>query len=585
MEKAETVLEAERPSKALREGSFEDALSYWLPPSGMRREYCDARFGQIHYRAVRPPKATGVPLVFLHQSPSSGRVFEGLLARMGKDRLCLAPDTPGFGDSDAPAEPPAIADYAAAIGDFLDSLGVGTVDLLGDHTGAKVAVELALQRPNQIRRMVFNACPVYPPQLMAKMRAHLDDEKSNEVSEDGSHLIARWSAVLGWYKDGTPLDLFDRDFAETLRAGPLAWYGHNAAFAVNHADNLPNIPHPVLVLCPDDGLAEATKAAAPHLRNGKILDLPEWGMGAVSLHTSEMATILRDFLDAAADDAHGQIAPKEAPPLPHELRPNIRRSFVDTSIGQLHVRGVGTSKPGVPALFCLHMSPVSGRNFEPLMRELGTSRAVFAADIPGFGESVKLPAEQTIEELAGVLAEVMEALDGVGIPLDILGDHTGAMIALQLAADRPDLVRRVALNTVPFYSEEEKKERLQHAVPVRPSPDGSHLVTRRALMERLSGPGVSTAMIERNFVEALRGGPLGHLGHRAVFKHDLHSVLPRVLQDVLVFRPRDGLEDQTVRALPLIRNARMVDLPDCRYGFMEVRAPEIAGMLRDFFDS
>lgn len=336
----ETASNSRPSSKVLKAGSFDEALTYWRSPAGVRRDYCDARFGQVHYRVVRPAEPTHLPLVFLHQSPSSGRVFEGLLAKMGEDRVCLAPDTPGFGDSEPPPTPPTIADYAAAIGDFLDALEIGAVDLMGDHTGAKIAVELALQRPNQIRRMVFNACPVYPPDQMAKMEAHLRDEKSTDIPKDGSHILKRWDGMLGWYGEETPLDLFDRDFSESLRAGPLAWYGHNAAFAVNHADNLPKLPHPVLVLCPDDGLFDATKAAEPYLRNGRILELPDWGMGTVSLHTSEMAKILRDFLDRPADDVREETAPKKAPAAPPSPVQSIRRRFVDSTIGPVHVRSL-----------------------------------------------------------------------------------------------------------------------------------------------------------------------------------------------------------------------------------------------------
>jgi pimeloyl-ACP methyl ester carboxylesterase len=62
------------------------------------------------------------PLLCLHDWPGSGRVFARFLALAGLDRSAYAPDLPGFGESDPPAPVPAIADYAAAIGDFLDSM-------------------------------------------------------------------------------------------------------------------------------------------------------------------------------------------------------------------------------------------------------------------------------------------------------------------------------------------------------------------------------------------------------------------------------------------------------------------------------
>ena len=41
---------------------------------------------------------------------------------------------------------------------------------------------------------------------------------------------------------------------------------------------------------------------------------------------------------------------------------------------------------------------------------------------------------------------------------DLLGYHTGALIALQIAADRPDLVRRLVLIGVPYFSDPKERE-------------------------------------------------------------------------------------------------------------------------------
>ncbi len=570
----------------LREGSFEEALTYWTPPTGITRGFVDGRFGQMHYRMIRPASETAAsesktPLVFLHQSPSSGRVFEGLMAKMGTDRLCVAIDTPGFGDSNAPAAPPTIADYSAAIGDALDALELGEVDLFGDHTGAKVGGVLAMQRPEQVRRLIFNACPVYPADLMAKMAAHLEDEKEHKVDEDGSHIAERWEAMQKWYKPGTPVDLYDRDIAESFRPGSLAWYGHNAAFSVNHADNLPNIHQPLLIICPDDGLWDATQTAAPFIKNGRLLERPNWGMGAVSLHTVELASDIRGFLDGPADEAKNPPPPVAIPDRPRKIRDSIRKQFVETSMGALHVRQAGVQPEGTPPIICLHMSPVSGRGFEPLMNLLAKDRLVYTIDLPAFGESAKPSEVPTIAQMANAIWDAVRTLCPDG-PIDFIGDHTGSMISLQLAADHPNDIHRLALNTIPHWTESERAERLEHAAYVPAAMDGSHLTNRWGMMNRLSGPGVTMEMIERNFVEALRGGPLGHWPHRAVFSHDLTGVLPRVAQPVLVFCPRDGLEGQTQNALPLLQNGQLHDLPDCRYFFLEAQAPEFAKVIAEF---
>src|SRR5882757_10063453 len=88
----------------------------------VRRAYFESRFGQLHVHNAIPPGGgfeEGTPLLCLHKSPLSGRLFERFLALAGRDRSVYAPDIPGFGESDAPTSRPTMVEYAAAIGDFL----------------------------------------------------------------------------------------------------------------------------------------------------------------------------------------------------------------------------------------------------------------------------------------------------------------------------------------------------------------------------------------------------------------------------------------------------------------------------------
>ena len=565
-----------------------DAALYWRKPDNVKRAYVDGRYGQMHYRIAVPANgavAAHPPIIFFHQSPSSGRPFEGLVSEMGRDRIAIAVDTPGFGDSDAPPAPPTIADYAAAVASFLDALKLDEVDGFGDHTGAKVGVELALQRPQLVRRLVFNACPVYSPEKMAEMMTHLEAERPKDVvPQDGSHILHRWKGTKGSYKPDAPMELYNRDFCESLRGLDLAWYGHNAAFAVKHSDNLPHVSQPILVLCPDDGLWDATMASKPYLKNGTIMELRQFGMGAISQHSTELAKILRDFLDGPADDMQPRAAPRQVRAAPALVAKPVRRRFIDSRAKQVHVRVVDPGQTTKVPVLCLHMSPVSSRNFEPLLVRLGKDRLAVAADIPGFGESEAPQKLPSIADLADIMTDVIKAVAGAG-PIDLMGDHTGAVIAIDLAARYPALIRKVALNTVPYFNAKERAEKVAHSVYEAPTADAAHLKKRWESMVRIYGPAMNMRDVERNFVETLRGGPFGHWGHHAVFSYDMDPVLPKIDQPMLVFRPKDGLEENTLRAKPLLKNAQVIDLLQYSYGFMETQADEIAGYLRSFYDA
>ena len=183
-----------------------------------------------------------------------------------------------------------------------------------------------------------------------------------------------------------------------------------------------------------------------------------------------------------------------------------------------------------------------------------------------------------------MFAQVIEKL-APGQAIDVLGDHTGAVIAMHLAATRPDLVRKLSLNTVPWFTRDERAPRLAHTQPSFPKPDGSHLVDLWARIQKMDGPGVTPEMIERNFIEASRGKPYAWWGHHAVFSYDdMEDTMARIRQPLLVFRPKDGLEGNTERAMPHLKTARLHDVMQYKYGYMEANMREIADVLRGFLD-
>jgi pimeloyl-ACP methyl ester carboxylesterase len=100
----------------------------------------------------------GVTLFCLHPEQGSSRTFARFLPEIADDRSVYAPDLPGCGESDA-APSMDYADAAAAIADLATDLRLRQIDLLGFRFGAGVALELAMSKPDLVRRLVLLASP------------------------------------------------------------------------------------------------------------------------------------------------------------------------------------------------------------------------------------------------------------------------------------------------------------------------------------------------------------------------------------------------------------------------------------------
>jgi len=267
------------------------------------RRYVDGRFGQIHLRVAgpvrenepTPPSATGLlPLLCFHMSPNCGRIYETIAGAMGADRLCVAPDTPGFGESDPPPSAPAIEDYAAAMIDVMDALEIERADVMGYHTGSETCVALALAAPERVRKLVLTSAPIFTDEELVWFRDHYGKP---ELSADGSHVAEKWRGFLTWAGPGWTKEHVAVQFADALRRPDISWWGHAAAFAFPMGEKIKHVTQPILVLNPNDDLVEHTRRADGLMQNGRIEDLPDWGHGYLDIHTEAAAALVRAFLD------------------------------------------------------------------------------------------------------------------------------------------------------------------------------------------------------------------------------------------------------------------------------------------------
>lgn len=96
----------------------------------------------------------GVPLLFLHGVGSDRSAWRPQLERFGPDRLTIAMDYPGYGESEALADPD-LRTFAGAALALLDALGLERAHVCGLSLGGVVAMGMAEAAPERVASLVL----------------------------------------------------------------------------------------------------------------------------------------------------------------------------------------------------------------------------------------------------------------------------------------------------------------------------------------------------------------------------------------------------------------------------------------------
>jgi pimeloyl-ACP methyl ester carboxylesterase len=93
-------------------------------------------------------------ILLLHGLPSSSRTFRDIIPRLSEACFVIAPDLPGFGESDLIADP-TFARFADLIESLLEKLGVASLYLYVHDFGAPVALDLAMRAPGRVLGLII----------------------------------------------------------------------------------------------------------------------------------------------------------------------------------------------------------------------------------------------------------------------------------------------------------------------------------------------------------------------------------------------------------------------------------------------
>jgi pimeloyl-ACP methyl ester carboxylesterase len=211
---------------------------------------------------------------------------------------------------------------------------------------------------------------------------------------------------------------------------------------------------------------------------------------------------------------------------------------------RVHARmSTAAARPDVPPVVLVHGYGVSSAYFVPLAERLAPRFAVYAPDLPDHGRSAEPPAPLDVPGFAEALVAWMDAV-GIG-RASLVGNSMGCQIAAEAAVRYPERVDRLVL--------------------IGPTADPA-APTVAAHVGRLVAGGLFEwpSLIPLLALEYLRVGPDLAAELRAMLRHRMEAVLPRVTAPVLLLRgehdfvaPRRWLAE----AAGLLGGAPTVEVP------------------------
>ena len=262
-----------------------------VPPGRPRTREVVAMGVRTSYLEAGPADAP--PVLLLHGLGATGASMLPLLADLSADHRVLAPDSPGFGASDAPRGPYTPAWFAAWVEAFQRATGIRRAVVIGNSLGGRIALEAGLSHPSSVRALVLlTPSPAFrrlrqvvpfvrmvPPQLAALpmttphrvvvegLRAMFSDpsrlpddwydafaDEMVRVAADRAHRVAFFSCARQIYlEDAYGRHGFWQRLPGLLPPALFLWGDRDrlvpASFARHVADSLPSAGQVVLEDC------------------------------------------------------------------------------------------------------------------------------------------------------------------------------------------------------------------------------------------------------------------------------------------------------------------------------------------------
>jgi pimeloyl-ACP methyl ester carboxylesterase len=285
---------------------------YTAPPTIHRVEADGVR---VFYRAAGD--ATAPVVLLLHGFPASSFMFRELIPRLATDYRVIAPDLPGFGFSEVPAERKYVYSFdglALTIEAFTQALKINRYAIYVFDYGAPTGLRLAMAHPERVTAIVSQNGNAYEAGLgdawgpIRKYWAEPTAENRDVIRKDVLTLEGtRWQYTHGVANpDSVPPESYTLDTALLERSGnkDSARFISGLCIECEAVSEIPGIfPQIEAAFARDLGkndpffIPAGAEAFRKDLPNAKVQFL-DTGHFAIETHVVEIASAMKDFLEA-----------------------------------------------------------------------------------------------------------------------------------------------------------------------------------------------------------------------------------------------------------------------------------------------
>jgi pimeloyl-ACP methyl ester carboxylesterase len=150
-------------------------------------------------------------VLLLHGSPSSAHMFRDVVPELSQAAYVIAPDLPGFGESDV-LPSPSFPAFGQAISELLDRLSIGSRFIYLHDYGAPVGFHIAMQAPERVLGLIVQNANAHRtglgPQWDATQAPYWSQPTPENEAAATAHLT--FEGTRGTYTTGAPPDVVAR---------------------------------------------------------------------------------------------------------------------------------------------------------------------------------------------------------------------------------------------------------------------------------------------------------------------------------------------------------------------------------------